>query len=225
MSSVLDSIFCTVKLFSPGGKGTIGWIIYVFTKIRLLLLSWSSALSTVSLPFNSGCPNRTRHFSKRVFSVLTATKPETWAVHAPTAPSSEATNSVASPHLVFQSRPGSQEYLSYRPPQPPSFLPTSRNSLSEAQADDWCFKTLRNSVHITSKTKPNSQAGLPGPCMWDLGPDCFSSRLSFIPHRLLPFCSLRPRAIEIGPTLSRAPSCCPSCSLFSEMEFWWSRKR
>lgn len=37
-------LLCCCSDFSPGGRGAKRWFIYVFTKIRLLLLSWSSAL-------------------------------------------------------------------------------------------------------------------------------------------------------------------------------------
>lgn len=51
MNSILDSIFCAVKLISVLEVKELWDELSVFTKIRLLLLSWSSAVSATSLPF------------------------------------------------------------------------------------------------------------------------------------------------------------------------------
>lgn len=51
MNSILDSIFCAVKLISVLEVKELWDELSVFTKIRLLLLSWSSAVSAASLPF------------------------------------------------------------------------------------------------------------------------------------------------------------------------------
>lgn len=88
--------------------------------------------------------------------------------------------------------PGSQQYLSYRLPRQPFLPTTSRNSLSEAQGDDWSSLALKPSgAHdVLPEIKSNSRLWLAGPRkIWPL-PAALATFCSS-PHRLLPFRSPR----------------------------------